>query len=169
MQIKNNKDPVIYQQETVFDTSYISIPYSLSSQWCYDEHSHVRGPYYLCISPQIHITNKKLDFSHVLSKFSSKDNLKRSPRGGNVCTLYSVTSLLILQWRMTLFNLILDCSCCIFLCESNYRKYCANCCAVQIWTHVQHDGVVSQFLSLSRSLFFPLDLICNSLCLWLYI
>ncbi|XP_067371696.1 microtubule-associated protein 2 isoform X4 [Channa argus] len=32
----------------------------------------------------IHILNKKVDFSHVLSKSSSKDNLKLSPREGNV-------------------------------------------------------------------------------------
>ncbi|XP_044071504.1 microtubule-associated protein 2 isoform X2 [Siniperca chuatsi] len=33
---------------------------------------------------QIHILNKKLDFSHGLPKCSSKDNLKHSPHGGNV-------------------------------------------------------------------------------------
>ncbi|KAM7380676.1 hypothetical protein PAMP_003954 [Pampus punctatissimus] len=52
--------------------------------------------------PLIHILNKKLDFSHVQSKCSSKDNLKQSPHAGNVCTLQSLpssSSLLILRSR----------------------------------------------------------------------
>ena len=42
--------------------------------------------------------HEKLDFSHVQSKCGSKDNLKHSPKGGNVCKPFSLFSLLPLSF-----------------------------------------------------------------------
>ncbi|XP_042082160.1 microtubule-associated protein 2 [Haplochromis burtoni] len=53
----------------------------------------------------IHILNKRQDFTPSLSKCSSKDNLKHSPRGANVCTLQALPSSLR-GWVNALYNSI---------------------------------------------------------------